>query len=298
MRFVYSTAQYLPDIARGECVNVGIVVGSDESSEWDILTLSNPQRARRFGDPDTFEDVISFIDILKDQLDAYREKDEADQEYLREVFEHDLEPCEDWLTSLSTLDRSILRFTPPAPMTADSLSDAIRYVSDLKLVESPRHERNGMSRRKVSGRLRSAYHGSELDDGDLYEQVVLSTAAHRGSFDFAVANGSLLQLAHSWSFVAPPRDLAQQIMTWGWKIKSGIDRGATITTKTGLSWPLESEVEIAVVYALPTAEDSDELFAEGQSVFDTLEIDHFPLKSVNDIALRACELTGVSSKTP
>ena len=293
MRFVYSTAQYLPDIARGECVNVGVVVGSDESSEWDILTLSNPQRARSFGDPDTFDDVVSFIDILKDQLDAYRDKDEADQGYFREVYEHDLDPCEDWLTGLSALDRSILRFTPPAPMSADSLSEAIRYVTDLKLVESPRQERNKMSRSKVSSKLRSAYHSSELNADDLYERVILSTAAHRGTFDFAVANGSLLQLAHSWSFSTPPRDLAQQIMTWGWKVKSGQDKGGMITTRTGQSWPLESQVEIAIVYAPPIRDDDDEVLNEGMSVFDTLEIEYFPLMRVDDIALRACVLAGV-----
>ena len=258
MKFVYSTAQYLPDIARGECVNIGIIVGSEESSEWDVLTLSNPKRAENFGDPDTFEDVMSYIDVLKDQLDAYREKDNAEQGYFREVFEHAVEPCEDWLTNLSTLDRSILRFTPPAPMRADSLNDAIQYVSDLKLVESPRREQNKMSRRRVRGKLRAAYEDSELDSGDLYERVILSTAAHRGTFDFAVANGSVLQLAHSWSFTASPRDLAQQIMTWGWKVKSGIEKGGTLKTRAGLEWPFIADVEMAVVYAPPRSKYDEE----------------------------------------
>ena len=46
MRHVYSMVRFVPDSARGEFINVGANVGSEESSEWQVWQIENPKRAR------------------------------------------------------------------------------------------------------------------------------------------------------------------------------------------------------------------------------------------------------------
>jgi hypothetical protein len=50
VRHIYSVVRFVPDPARGEFVNVGAIVGSEESSEWGLRQIENPVRARAVDD--------------------------------------------------------------------------------------------------------------------------------------------------------------------------------------------------------------------------------------------------------
>ena len=59
MRYMYSVIRFVPDPIRGEFVNVGVLAGSDESSEWDLRMVESLKRA---GDVDSDAQVTLPID--------------------------------------------------------------------------------------------------------------------------------------------------------------------------------------------------------------------------------------------
>lgn len=54
-------------------MNVGAVVGSEESSEWAVRQVDNPLRARHLDERGTLPAVFAFIDRVGREIDAYEE---------------------------------------------------------------------------------------------------------------------------------------------------------------------------------------------------------------------------------
>ena len=111
MRFVYSLVRFVPDPARGEFVNVGAIVGSEESSEWDVQQISNPVRARAIDDHKALDGVWSFLDRVGRDIYEYEEATER-------LLESPVELSEAWLERLFINHRNIVQLSPPTPMVA------------------------------------------------------------------------------------------------------------------------------------------------------------------------------------
>src|SRR5918994_1994334 len=73
VRYLYSVIRFVPDPIRGEFVNVGILAGSDESSEWELRTVENLRRARSLDEKGLLGLVWSFVDDLGRKADRYAE---------------------------------------------------------------------------------------------------------------------------------------------------------------------------------------------------------------------------------
>ena len=73
MRYTYSVIRFVPDPVRGEFVNVGVLAGSDESSEWELRTVENLKRARAVDDKGLLGLVWSFVNDIGRKADRYAE---------------------------------------------------------------------------------------------------------------------------------------------------------------------------------------------------------------------------------
>lgn len=149
LKFVYSLIRFVPDPARGEFMNVGAVAGSEESSEWDIRQIGNPRRARALGSPGALGAVWSFMDQVGAVFDEY-------QENLHQLFDAETIPSENWLNGLHRYHRNIVQLSPPTPMIADTVEEALDSVFSLLIVD-PDHRRYTF-RKKTKCWPRSAWH--------------------------------------------------------------------------------------------------------------------------------------------
>ena len=291
MKHVFSLIRFVPDPARGEFVNVGALVGCEESSEWGIGQISNARRARALGSSDSLDAVWSFIDRLGGEIDQY-------QDSLESLLEADIDLSEDWLECLYRDHRNIVQLSPPAPMVADSAEDALDRVFDLMILDPARQRYGNRWKNEVLAATRRAYRRHSITASDIHERVELSTKSYNDRFDFAVTNGTTLQLVRSWSFqISGWRQVSEQIKSWGWTVQSTRDDGGFITVRDGRSFDVQTDVDIEVIYVPPDADRSENVFEESKSVFDDLGVYSVPLNEVNGVARRArALLVGVGVK--
>ena len=282
LRFVYSLVRFVPDPARGEFVNVGAVAGSEESSEWAIRQIENPKRARALGSAELLDAVWSFIGRVGGVLDKH-------QESLDQIFNAAITPTEDWLWRLHKDHRNIVQISPPTPMAAKNVEEALEIVFDLLIVDPDRRRYSFRKKNEVLAALRQAYRNESIHKGEtLCERVMLATNNHRERFDFAVANGSALQLAHSWSFQVPDQDsLSESVKSWGWTVQDIQASGGSITVDNGQMFEVDKSVDIAVAYIPPTEGKDSPALGEALNVFDSLGIEPVPVEQVGRVAVRA-----------
>src|SRR5487761_1117631 len=128
MRFVYSLIRFVPDPARGEFVNVGAIVGSEESSEWQSRQVDNLVRARAIDEHKSLDAVWSFLDRIGRQIDDYDRSQHT-------LFDSGPALSEDWLHQEFIEHRNVVQLSPPAPMVASSADEALDRIFDQMVID-------------------------------------------------------------------------------------------------------------------------------------------------------------------
>lgn len=288
MRYAYSLIRFVPDPARGEFVNVGAIVGSDESSEWQVRQIQNPVRARAIDAHGSLDAVWTFIDRVGAELDRF------EASLHQSLFGPETELSEEWLWQLHADHQNIVQVSTPTPMVAESADDALERIFDLLVLDPAVHKHSFVKKHSALAALRRAYQDSAiLRRRELSERVVLRTSHHTERFDFAVANGRLVQLAQTWSFQIPNQEaLAEQVKAWGWTLRDARDAGGRVSTVDGQEFDFEAGVDIKVVYVPASVNHPAPAFVDAQHVFGELDITAVPYIQASDVAKRARELLG------
>ena len=292
MRYIYSVIRFVPDPARGEFVNVGAIVGSEESSEWQVRQIENPVRARAIDEHASLDAVWSFIDRVGVDVDNFEAGTQS-------LFGPEVELTEEWLGRLHADHQNIVQLSAPAPMVAESADDALERVFDLMVLDPAVRKHSFTKKHTALAAMRRAYKDFKIGKGrELCERVTLKTRHHTERFDFAVTNGRAVQLTQTWSFQVPDQaTLAEQVKAWGWTVQEAQDTGGCISTSVG-EFDVDTDVDVGVVYVPALPNRPAQAFVDAQYVFDELRIPAVSLDHANDVAQRARELLGPPPKLP
>jgi hypothetical protein len=265
MRYVYSLIRFVPDPKRGEFVNVGAIVGSEESSEWEIRQIENPIRARALDESGTLDVVWAFTDQLGRQIDEYEASLETAQEPSEEL-------SEPWLQHVHEMHRNIVQLSPPIPMVAENASEALDRVFDLMLKDPARVTYRFAKKNRALAAVRNAFREAGLEKNQhLFERGIVQTEQHRERVDFAVVNGRALQLTQTWSFQIPGQEtLAEQVKSWGWTMRRVKEQGGELLVSSREPFTVDQDVDVEVVYVPPLPETPAPALAEALSVFATV----------------------------
>jgi hypothetical protein len=286
-RYVYSLVRFVPDPVRGEFINVAAVIGSEETGEWDVRQVSNLRRARALDEHRTLPAVTGVIEDLTGTVDAFLDASEAGEEISTES-----EPTEEWLRVLSDAYRHVVQLTPPAPLVAASADEAMNIVFDELVVDPEGRPLPYVRRNTASKRLRRAYLGTkQLHRGtDFFEHVALKSGEHEEQLDFAVVNGSVVQLAQAWSFAVPDqRELARRVRAWGWTLRHLKDVGGSVAVN-GRTLHADKDVDLEVIYVPPVSPFGDEAFRDASAVFSEIQAQARPVDEADEVAELAVEL--------
>ena len=284
MRYVYSLIRFVPDPARGEFVNVGAIVGSEESSEWQVRQVENPRRARAIDENASLGAVWSFIDRVGVAVDDFEASTQS-------LFGPEVELTEDWLWRLHADHQNIVQLSAPAPMVAESADDALESVFDLMVLD-PAFRRHSFKKKNTAlAALRRAYNECEIHKGrERRERVTLRTPHHDAIFDFAVMNGQAVQLTQAWSFQVPDQaTLAEQVKAWGWTLQEARQTGGRIVTSAE-EFNVGADVAVEAVYVPELSTRPSPAFVDAQSVFEQLRVRAVSHDRAGDVARRAREL--------
>jgi hypothetical protein len=289
MRYLYSLVRFVPDPARGEFVNVGVIVGSDEAREWEFRAIENLQRARHLDDPGrrSLAAVTDFVERLANEVDEFSEATE--EGYTPQGF-----VSEAWLTMLQEDMERVVQLTPLVPIRADSAEEALSRLFQQLVVDPVQERLSYLRKTRAAAALRRAYLFADLIDPERYvfENVRVRAGSHGSHLDFAVANGTVVQLAQTWSFQVPDQTrLIERVRSWGWTMERLKASGGEVTLPGDRVQQVARGVDIEVVFVPPREEQRDDsAFRDALGVFDEIGASAVPLKEAATVAARASVL--------
>lgn len=284
-KYLYSVVRFVPSPVRGEFVNVGLIVGSDQTREWQMDVVRSMARASRLDD----EKVLSLLATDLSQLESTIEN------YTKpEMFGRAPELSEDWLRELSRDSRNQLQFSNPNPVVAESIDHAFGKLWKRLIVESPPIKRNSISKAFVTGMYVEALTNQNLDRAHFKRHVKLETSKTHMNIDVAVHNGVVKDITQCWSLqVKAVEPLLNDIRAWGWSIKTLREHGGVILAKKG-EIEVPSDVRVGVVYA---ATNDSKLMDEAFDVFRDTAI-NADCVSVENATQRAQDATKLLTHQP
>jgi len=285
VRYIYSVIRFVPDPARGEFINVGAIVGSEESSEWQVRQIENPKRARFVDERRTLPVVWSFLDNVGRVIDEY-------EEAVNGLLNPPVELSEAWLQDLYIENSNVVQLSPPTPMVASDSEEALERVFEELIVDPTRARKGTQNKHTALAAVRRSYRENHIGKENLQERVTLETRHHhKEKVDFAVTNGRVVQLTHTWSFqVADQEELAEQIKAWGWTIRDAQDHGGTLRIPNSSVLEVDKGVDVEVVYVQPSSGERAPAWGDALSVFQTLNAHYIPLEAADQVGQKAYKL--------
>lgn len=278
MPYSFSLIRFVPDAARSEFVNIGAVAGDDDTGDWAVRWISNYQRAR----------ALDLNGLLPAAKAFTGELDER-------VVEIDRLPTDEEPFSTAVLQRlaeemnNIVQVTVPAPVVADSAEAALDLIFDRLIVDPARTRFRFRKKHQAQAAARRAYRAHEVPVEAIKTQTNVVAKAYDFKFDFAVHNGSAVQLVQCWSFELPNQaELAEQIKAWAWMVHALRDQGGELVLGDS-SVPVPRELDIECVYIPPRNGDSP-AWEEASAAFSELTVAGVPSDQADQVGAEAARL--------
>jgi len=285
MRYLYSAIRFVPDPARAEFVNLGLIVGSEDTGEWVAQVVSRLERANHMDEQHVLPRVMA--EVAKLETDLARVS-EANEQGRTDPSLPNVDSA--WLLRLSAENANILQYSAPVPVVANSAQQALDLLWGQLIVEPEARARNFVSKHRALGRVTTALRNS-VGQEHFGRKALIETTSTHGTIDFAAHNGRIVELTQCWSFqVANTAQLLDDIKAWAWTIRD-LRRSGGVVRIDGLAFDADRDVSLSSVY-VPPLEDSDEglrAFEEAGRAFGDAEVraDTFPLEEAERVGERA-----------
>ena len=280
MTYSYSVMRFVPDPARGEFVNIGAVAGEDESRDWDFRLISNLSRAKAIDDRAGLGAALAFVDEVVGRVDALERLPGF------AVTPMSLELLRLWAHEM----RNVVQWTWPTPVVADSASDALEKVFEELLVD-PAHRRFPFHKKHRAVRaVAEAYQSAGIPESAVARNVLARTEDYSDRFDFAVHNGSVVQLVKCWSFQLPSQaELAEEVKAWAWVARHLRESGGTVDTQAG-GLEVRPRADLAVVYVPPLSNGPAAAFEEARAAFREIDVTARPAEEADVVGQHVLQL--------
>lgn len=252
MLYNYWVVRYVPNIARGEFTNIGLVVGSD-AADWatrfETRNVPNPGMLRS-----DLRELSSWVHWFKARVAAYSATTFEESSVSRA-----------WLDHLRARQANSVQFSEPLPIEAESAEQGLSLLfPHLIEREHPRRTRAGVTRKGMRTAIRDLYQ-YELDylpGRTLFLQPRMTVGRQRGTFDLARTEPSGPILTNTWTFNAVTLDhLERDIQSWNYLVSRFRSDGGDATLDA-TEKHLEGHEPIEAVYVKPTVETNSSWRAE------------------------------------
>src|SRR5215469_8301577 len=217
-RYVYSLVRCVPDPATGEFVNVGAIAGNPETGDWSVRQVSNERHVRKLAGATELSAVHDFLARVGTEIDSMQAlmlNDSADL------------LGESWLQSLHYDHRNVVQLTPPMPILADSAEDALDVLFGRQIIDPVTQSRErAVTKHGVLHAIRLSYLNARIDPNLVRRKAELFVGDHvHTTLDYAVANGTTVQLSQGWSFQGAQVDVvSEQVKAWAYAL-TGLREG-------------------------------------------------------------------------
>src|SRR5262245_12323118 len=286
MSFQFSLIRFVPDPARGEFVNIGAVAGSDEAGEWELRLISNLSRAKALDDRGVLSKAFAYAAGLEDHIAAL--------DLLPETGGPEPISCE-MLRRHSAEMHNVIQFSPPAPVAADSAEAALELVFDQLVLDAARKSFPFEKKHRAQGAARKAYRDHDVPRDAVRERAPVRSGVFDGTFDFAVHNGSAVQLVQCWSFQLPNQaDLAEQVKAWSWLVHEVRKAGGALRTDSG-EIQVPSQLDIYAIAIPPVDGAGSPAYEEAKAAFAENRVIELTPDEADRVGEQATEALGAAA---
>lgn len=288
-RYVYSLVRCVPDPRTGEFVNVGAIAGNPATGDWSVRQLSSENRVRKLAGPTALQAVHGFLARVGVQIDSLQAG----------MFEGAAEPLsESWLQDLYHDHRNVVQLSVPTPIVAEDAEQALEILFSRQIIDPVSQAREGsLTKHRALHDLRRAYQRAAIDPHLVRQRVELHVGDRvHTSMDFAIANGTTLQLTQGWSFQgAQIGAVGEQVKAWAYALKCLRDglESRVVGVDDWIS-SVAHDVDLEVVVIRPRTLEQRSVYDEAEQVFTQLDATMHDLGDVDAVGRTAAELVGKS----
>jgi hypothetical protein len=275
--FYYSVLRFVPDPARGEFINLGVIVGAPDSQDWALRLISNHKRASAIDGAGTLPAALAVIGRLEERLPG-EDEDASDDALSLEL-----------LQRLSTEMNNIVQISPPAPVVAETAEGALDLIFEEVVVDPAAVRFRFERKHRAAAAVRGAYRSHDIPRDAIAERVRLVVGSFHAGFDFAVHNGHAVQLVQCWSFQLPNQEtLGEQVKAWAWVVRELREQGGCVLADTHrIDAP--DGLEVAAVFVPPLEGKPRDTFNEACAAFNELNVEARTPDGADIFAVRAAE---------
>ncbi len=270
MRYVYSIVRFVPKPFNGERVNIGMVVGSEESGLWQLRRVQNLERARQLDGARVLVRLSAFLDEMSESFDRYsRMFSSSAQATLLGLDVYD----EAWLENLRSRQRGIVQFSSPFGIEADTPDEVFNLLWDRFIIEEePTTRPRAEGKSNATNAMRDALRSARVGDDRVWSSPRLVVGDFSAPVDLAVHNGTVANLTQCWSFrVSDKNRVLSQVKSWAWtarhlRMSGGDLRGDSERAR------VRSDVRLTVVTVPPNDTEGEQAYAESIRVFEHSDV--------------------------
>lgn len=283
--YLYWLVRYVPDVVRGEQVNVAVIVGRD-ASDWAIRVAADLRRASRLGGDAS--GLRPWLDQLARTIHEFENPP-------LEMFapSEEVRVSRAWLELLAHRFNNVLQVSEATPVIAQSARDGADFLFPL-LVATPPSVTRSRTRARLIHDLGELYErtASLQTGGSLLRGPRAHVGRQRGRFDFAVVDDSVDQLSNAFAFDVRDTDvLERELQSWNFIVSRLRDEGASIS-QGRRSLRARSDVPVAVAFQEPARSDTRvfDVFEAALEAWSGLGVNAVPSTQLDAIARDARDL--------
>ncbi|HEY5222886.1 MAG TPA: DUF3037 domain-containing protein [Microbacteriaceae bacterium] len=264
MTYQYWVIRYVPNLARGEFLNIGIVCGHD-GGDWASRFELNSSTVHGLTARDLNE-TRAWVSWFQRTIDAH----------LAVMMDDDGSPINSgWIEHLRQRQASSIQFSVPAPIEATSAQAAVDLLYP-HIVERPITRRSrSITRKAIRGELRDnlIYQADYVLGQNLFVQPTVRVGRQRFVFDIARTDRTAnTRLTQAWAFNVATLDMLERdIQSWNYLVTRLRQDGGRIA-----GTQLASDLPIEVAFDQPATGTNVEwradIFAAAQEAWELNEV--------------------------
>lgn len=279
--------RYIPNTARGEFVNIGVLVGSD-GSDWAIRHVSNFTRASRLGGDATF--MRPLMQRLSDRVSEVNNSGPVESIY--SFVADNSETISYWtVEELRVRFNNSLQISEPTPAYGTSAAEVANILYGHLVSETIR-ESVPRSRTRMKSNFRTAVMNAWHHDAVIPLEVgpVIEIGHLHQDFDFALLDGEVEQMTQVISINRKDRTLIRKdISAWNYAVTRLRQTGAILRSKE-LAVPRDTP--IIMIHDEPKNTEQKEILQFAREGWSELGIESFSNKEIASAASRALTMVG------
>ncbi len=196
----YWVIRYVPDVARGEFHNIGVVCGSDGGDwaaafDWRFVHNRTPRDTREWA---------QWFSGQVNQHDAVL----PEHEFTR-----------GWVEGIRQRQANSIQVASPLPVVGESARAAASTLYHQLIEHEYTHRKRRITRRHLRSEVRSLLDFSLSAGVDYYERPEVRLGQMHGDFDFVQVDEALPVVRNVWAFdVAGLDDLERGIQAWNYGV--------------------------------------------------------------------------------